>query len=120
MNAETLDLIQVDYAIDNRGAADRILPLAVDRGMGVMINLPFGRGRVFDDVQGKELPSWAAEFDCKSWAQFFLKYIVANAAVTCAVPGTAQIKYVMDNLGGGQGRLPSAAMLKRMEDFVGG
>ena len=120
MKTETLDMIQVDYAIDNRGAAERLLPLAVDRGIGVMINLPFGRGRVFQDVQGKDLPSWAAEIDCKSWAQFFLKYIVANPAVTCVVPGTAQIKYVMDNLGGAQGRLPSAAMLKRMEDFVGG
>lgn len=120
MKSETLDVIQVDYAIDNRGVADRILPLAVDRGMGVMINLPFGRGRVFQEVQGKELPSWVAEFDCKSWAQFFLKYIVANPAVTCVVPGTAQIKYVTDNLGGAQGRLPTKEMLKRMEDFVGG
>jgi aryl-alcohol dehydrogenase-like predicted oxidoreductase len=120
MKSETLDVIQVDYAIDNRGVADRILPLAVDRGMGVMINLPFGRGRVFQEVQGKELPAWAAEFDCKSWAQFFLKYIVANPAVTCVVPGTAQIKYVPDNLGGAQGRLPTKDMLKRMEDFVGG
>lgn len=120
MKSETLDVIQVDYAIDNRGVAERILPLAVDRGMAVMINLPFGRGRVFQDVQGKDLPSWASEFDCKSWAQFFLKYIVANTAVTCVVPGTAQIKYVADNLGGAQGRLPSKDMLKRMEEFVGG
>lgn len=120
MKTETLDMIQVDYAIDNRGVADRLLPLAADRGMGVMINLPFGRGRVFQEVQGKALPPWASEFDCKTWAQFFLKYIVAHPAVTCVVPGTAQVKYVADNLAGAQGRLPSAAMLRRMEEFVGG
>jgi aryl-alcohol dehydrogenase-like predicted oxidoreductase len=119
MKVEMLDVIQVDYAIDNRGVADRILPLAKDRGMGVMINLPFGRGRVFQEVQGKALPAWASEFDCKTWAQFFLKYIVANPVVTCVVPGTAQVKYVADNLAGAQGRLPDAAMLKKMEAFVG-
>jgi len=100
--------------------ADRLLPLAADRGMAVMVNLPFGRGRVFQEVQGKELPAWAADFDCKTWAQFFLKYIVANPAVTCVVPGTAQIKYVADNLGGAQGRLPTPEMLRKMEQFIGG
>ena len=120
MKAETIDVVQMDYAIDNRGVADRLLPLAVDRGMAVMINLPFGRGRVFQEVQGKELPAWTAEFDCKTWAQFFLKYIVANPTVTCVVPGTAQIKYVSDNLRGAQGRLPTPEMLRKMEQFVGG
>ena len=71
---EALDFIQIDYALDNRNAAENILPLAVERGMAVMINLPFGRGRLFDAVRGKALPEWAAEFDCTSWAQFFLKY----------------------------------------------
>lgn len=118
MGAETIDLIQVDYAIDNRNAADRILPLAKDRGMGVMVNLPFGRGRVFQEVQGQPLPPWAADFDCRSWAQFFLKYIVAHPAVTCVVPGTAQLKYVDDNLAGARGRLPDAALLTRMEALV--
>ena len=91
MKAEALDFIQVDYALDNRKADERILPLAADRGMAVMINLPFGRGRLFNAVQGKKLPSWASEFDCVSWAQFFLKYIVSHPAVTCAVPGTAKV-----------------------------
>lgn len=118
MKTEALDVIQVDYAIDNRGVADRLLPLAADRGVGVMINLPFGRGRVFQAVQGRELPPWAAEFDCKTWAQFFLKYIVAHPAVTCVVPGTAQVKYVADNLAGAQGRLPTPALLRRMEEYV--
>jgi aryl-alcohol dehydrogenase-like predicted oxidoreductase len=118
LQAEKLDFIQVDYAIDNRGAEERILPLAADRGAAVMTNLPFGRGRVFKAVQGKALPDWAAEFDCESWPQFFLKYIVSHPAVTCAIPGTAQVKYVSDNFGAARGRLPGAEVRKRMEEFV--
>ena len=118
MKRETLDFIQIDYALDNRNAHDRIIPLAKDRGMGVMINLPFGRDRLFSAVQGKPLPAWAAEFDCKAWAQFFLKYIVGNEAVTCAIPGMAKTEYVDDNVGAAQGRLPDAAMRKRMEAFI--
>jgi aryl-alcohol dehydrogenase-like predicted oxidoreductase len=120
MRAETLDCIQVDYALDNRKADQRILPLAADRGMGAMINLPFGRGRLFTAVQGKSLPPWAVEFDCSSWAQFFLKYIVSHPAVTCALPGTAKVEYLVDNLGAAQGRLPDAAMRRRMESFIDG
>lgn len=118
MKKETLDFIQVDYALDNRDAGDRIIPLAPDRGMAVMINLPFGRGRLFNAVQGKKLPEWASEFDCASWAQFFLKYIVSHPAITCAVPGMARPEYVVDNLGAARGRLPDAAMRKRMEQFI--
>jgi len=118
MRAETLDFIQVDYALDNRAAAATILPLAADRGMAVMINLPFGRGRLFQAVQGKALPPWASSFDCASWAQFFLKYIVSHPAVTCCVPGTAKVEYLLDNLGAAQGRLPDAAMRRRMEEFI--
>jgi aryl-alcohol dehydrogenase-like predicted oxidoreductase len=86
--------------------------------MAVMINLPFGRGRLFNAVQGKQLPEWAADFDCKSWAQFFLKYIVSHPAVTCAVPGMAKAEYVRDNIGAAHGRLPDAAMRRRMENFI--
>jgi aryl-alcohol dehydrogenase-like predicted oxidoreductase len=120
MRAEALDFIQVDYALDNRKADQRILPLAADRGIGAMINLPFGRGRLFTAVQGKSLPPWAVEFDCSSWAQFFLKYIVSHPAVTCALPGTAKVEYLVDNLGAAQGRLPDAAMRRRMESFIDG
>jgi aryl-alcohol dehydrogenase-like predicted oxidoreductase len=88
--------------------------------MAVMINLPFGRGRLFNAVQGKKLPEWAAEIDCTSWAQFFLKYIVSHPAVTCAVPGMARAEYVSDNLGSARGRLPDAAMRRRMETFIDG
>ena len=118
MKKETLDFIQVDYALDNRDAGERIIPLAADRGMAVMINLPFGRGRLFNAVQGKKLPEWAGEFDCQSWAQFFLKYIVSHPAITCAVPGMAQAKYVVDNLGAARGRLPDAAARRKMEQFI--
>jgi aryl-alcohol dehydrogenase-like predicted oxidoreductase len=120
MKQEALDFIQVDYALDNRDAGERIIPLAGDRGMAVMINLPFGRGRLFNAVQGKKLPEWASEFDCTSWAQFFLKYIVSHPAVTCAVPGMAKAEYVVDNLGAARGRLPDAAMRRRMEKFIDG
>ncbi|MGH7927336.1 MAG: aldo/keto reductase [Candidatus Binatia bacterium] len=118
MKKETLDFIQVDYALDNRDAGERILPLAADRGMAVMVNLPFGRGRLFKAVQGKKLPPWAADFDCASWPQFFLKYIVSHPAVTCAIPGMAKPEYVVDNVGAARGRLPDAAMRKRMEQFI--
>lgn len=120
MKKETLDFIQVDYALDNRDAGARIIPLAGDRGMAVMINLPFGRGRLFKAVEGKKLPEWAAEFDCTSWPQFFLKYIVSHPSVTCAVPGMAKAEYVIDNVGAARGRLPDAAMRKRMEQFIDG
>jgi aryl-alcohol dehydrogenase-like predicted oxidoreductase len=120
MRRQALDFIQVDYALDNRGADERILPLAADRGMGVMINLPFGRGRLFDAVRGKPLPPWASEFDCRSWPQFFLKYLVSHPAVTCAVPGMARPEYVEDNLGAARGRLPDPAMRRRMERFIDG
>jgi aryl-alcohol dehydrogenase-like predicted oxidoreductase len=118
MRREALDFIQVDYALDNRGAGERILPLAADRGMAAMINLPFGRGRLFDAVRGRSLPAWAAEFDCASWPQFFLKYIVSHPAVTCAVPGMARPEYADDNLGAAHGRLPDAGLRRRMESFI--
>jgi aryl-alcohol dehydrogenase-like predicted oxidoreductase len=118
MRRERLDFIQVDYALDNRGAGERILPIAAERGMAVMVNLPFGRGRLFDAVRGKALPGWAAELDCASWPQFFLKYIVSHPAVTCAVPGMARPEYVEDNLGAARGRLPDAGLRRRMEAFI--
>jgi aryl-alcohol dehydrogenase-like predicted oxidoreductase len=118
MRRETLDSIQVDYALDNRGSAERIIPLARDRGMAVFINLPFGRGRLFNATQGKPLPEWASEFDCRTWAQFFLKYLVSHEAVTCVVPGMARPEYVVDNIQAAQGRLPDAVMRRRMESFI--
>lgn len=117
MRRETLDAIQIDYAPDNRKAGERVIPLAMDRGMAVFINLPFGRGRVFRATEGKPLPAWAAEIDAVTWPQLVLKYIVSNPAVTCAVPGMAQVRYVDDNMKAAEGRLPDAAMRRRMEQF---
>lgn len=115
---ETLDFIQFDYAIDDRAAGERFLAMAADRRMAVTINLPFGRRRLFATVQNQVLPDWAKEFDCKSWAQFFLKYIVAHPGVTCAIPGTRRVEHLLDNIQAAQGRLPDAAMRRRMEQFI--
>jgi aryl-alcohol dehydrogenase-like predicted oxidoreductase len=118
MKSHKVDFIQVDFAIDNRNAQDRILPLAADREFGVLINLPFGRGRPFQKVQGKPLPGWAKDIDCVDWSQVFLKYIVSHPAVTCVIPGTEKVEYLKLNLGAARGRLPDAALRKRMEqDF---
>lgn len=118
MGREKLDFIQVDYALDNRAVARRILPTAQDRGVAVMLNLPFGRGRLFQAVQGKPLPPWATELGCTSWAQVFLKYLVSHPAVTCAAPGMAKPEYVRDNLGAATGPMPDAAGRRRMEEFI--
>jgi aryl-alcohol dehydrogenase-like predicted oxidoreductase len=117
MRAHTLDFVQVDLAIDNRSAQERIIPLAADRGMGVLINLPFGRTRVFQKVLNTPLPDWAAEIDATSWAQIFLKYIVSNPAVTAVIPGTATIPFLIDNNNAARGRLPDAAMRKMIERY---
>ena len=117
MKARTLDFVQVDYALDNRKAGDRILPLAADRGMAVMVNLPFGRGRLFAAVRNKPLPDWAKEIDCTTWAQIFLKYIVSHPDATCAIPGTRRVSHLVDNMQATQGRLPDTAMRRRIERF---
>jgi aryl-alcohol dehydrogenase-like predicted oxidoreductase len=118
MRRETLDFVQVNYALDDRRAAERILPLAADRGMAVMVNVPFGRDRLLRAVQGRELPGWTADFDCASWPQFFLKYVLSHPAVTCPIPGMAKASYVEDNLGAARGRMPDAAQRARMEALV--
>lgn len=117
MRAQKLDFIQLNYSLDDRTADKRLLPLALDRGMAVLVNLPFGRGRLFRETKGQKLPEWAAEFDCSSWAQFFLKYIVSHPAVTCAIPGTRTVAHVIDNFGAAQGRLPDAGQRRRQEQF---
>lgn len=118
MRREPLDVIQVDYALDNRGAGDRILPLAQEKGLAVMINLPFGRGRLFEATQGRPLPDWAAEIGATTWAQIFLKYIVSHPARPIAIPGMAQVRYVEDNMGAARGPLPDAALRRRMEQYI--
>lgn len=118
MKREPLDFIQVDYAIDNREAADRILPLAKDRNMAVLVNLPFGRGRVLQAFRDRELPQWARELGITSWAQFALKYVVSHPAVTSAIPGTAKMEYLVDNLGASRGDLPDEATRQKMVQLI--
>ncbi len=114
---EPLDFVQFSYNIENRIAEERLLPLAAERGMAVLINRPYQRGTLFRKVKGKALPDWAAEFDCKSWGQFFLKFIVSHPAVTCVIPATAKVHHMKDNMAAGFGRLPDEAMRKRMVDY---
>jgi aryl-alcohol dehydrogenase-like predicted oxidoreductase len=118
MRREELDCIQVDYAMDNRSAAERILPLAQEKGIAVMINLPFGRGRLFSATRGMDLPGWATEIGATTWAQIFLKYIISHPSRPIAIPGTDKVEYVEDNLGAAMGPLPDAALRLRMEQFI--
>ncbi|MEJ2339378.1 MAG: aldo/keto reductase [Gemmatimonadales bacterium] len=117
MREQTMDFIQVNYSLGDRGAGERILPLAADRGMAVLVNLPYARGRLFQKVGDRPLPRWAAEFDCESWGQFFLKFVLSEPAVTCAIPGTAKMTYLEDNLGAARGRLPDPELRQRMITF---
>ena len=118
MREEPLDFIGVDYAVDNRESAKMILPLARERGIAVLVYVPFGRTRLWNRVEGKELPEWAAEFDASSWAQFFLKFVAAHPAVTAITPATSKPHHMLDNIGGATGRLPDEAMQQRMIEFV--
>lgn len=118
MRKEPLDFIGVDYAIDNRHAEATILPLAQERKMGVFAYAPFGRTRLFRRVGNQPLPDFAKEFDAQTWAQFFLKFVVSHPAITVTTPATSQAKNMIDNIGGGIGRLPDEAMRKRMVAFV--
>jgi aryl-alcohol dehydrogenase-like predicted oxidoreductase len=117
MREQTMDFIQVNYSLGDRGAGERILPLAADRGMAVLVNLPYARGRLFQKVGDRPLPRWAAEFDCESWGQFFLKFVLSEPVVTCAIPGTAKMTYLEDNLGAARGRLPDPELRQRMITF---
>ncbi|HYC88011.1 MAG TPA: aldo/keto reductase [Thermoanaerobaculia bacterium] len=118
MKNEPLDFIQIDYAIDNRAAEERILPLAADRKIAVLTNLPFGRGRVLNAFKGKPVPEWAQELGITTWAQFALKWVVSHPAVTSAIPGTAKLEYLRDNLGAARGPLPDAATRKKMVELL--
>jgi diketogulonate reductase-like aldo/keto reductase len=118
MRAEELDFLQINYSLMEPDAEERILPLAQDRHLAVLINRPFGGGDVFARVRSKPLPEWAAEFDCRSWAQFFLKWIVAHPVVTCAIPATNNLAHLEDNMAAGTGRLPDEATRKKMVEFV--
>ncbi len=116
---EGIDFIQVDYSIDNRGVEERILPLARDRGMAVLCNLPFGRSRLFERAGDRPVPEFARPF-CESWAQYFLKFIASHPAVTAAIPGTATMTYLRDNIGSARGRLPGEDVRREMLAYYQG
>ena len=115
MRAEELDFVQLDYSLEQREAAERLLPLAADRGMAVMVNRALGGGRLFGTVGNRPLPDWAHDFDCTTWAQFLLKYAVSHPAVTVAIPGMTKVHHVDDDLAAAYGRLPDAGERGRME-----
>jgi aryl-alcohol dehydrogenase-like predicted oxidoreductase len=112
------DFVQFNYSLAEREAEVRLLPVAAKTGTAVIVNRPFAQGELFSKVRGRTLPSWAAEFDCDSWAQFFLKYILAHPAVTCAIPGTGKVRHMVDNLKAGAGRRPSEQQRERMVDLI--
>jgi aryl-alcohol dehydrogenase-like predicted oxidoreductase len=141
MRNEPIDFIGIDYAVDNRSAEEVILPLALERGIGVLVYLPFGRGRMWARIGDRPLPDWAAEFDAYTWAQLMLKYVIAHPAVTVACdaytwaqlmlkyviahpavtvacPGTSDPTHMADNLGAGRGRMPDAGQLERIVQLV--
>lgn len=118
MREMPFDFIQVNYSLEDRAAEERLLPLAQEKGMAVLVNRPFAHGRLFKATAGKTLPDWATEFDCRSWGQFFLKYVVSHTGVTCAIPGMSKVAHAEDNMGANFGRLPDADLRRRQEDFM--
>lgn len=118
MNRHTLDFIQIDYSMGNRNAADRILPMAQDKGIAVLVNLPFGRGRLFNAVGDRDLPDWAQDIDATSWAQVFLKYVMSHSSGAIPIPGTTKPHHAEDNIGAARGRLPDATLRREMEQFI--
>ncbi len=120
MRAQQLDFIGTNYAIDDRFAEKTILPLARDKGIAVLCYAPFGRSRLWARVKDRPLPAWASEIDARTWAQFFLKFVASHPDITCITPATSRATNMADNMDGGRGRLPDAAMRKRMIDFIDG
>lgn len=117
LEREPFDFVQLSYSLANREVEQQLLPLAQERGIAVLANRPFQRGAMFSAVRERPLPAWAAEIDCQSWAQVFLKFAVSHPAVTCAIPATSKPKHMRDNMAAGFGRLPDAALRRRMVEF---
>lgn len=119
MRQYPVDFVQVDYSLGNRDAAATVFPLALERKIAIMVDVPLGgrRRSLLQDVGDRPLPPWAAAIDVVSWGQFFLKYVISHPAVTCAIPGTTKLEHLVDNQLAGHGRLPDAAMRKKMEEY---
>ncbi len=117
IESESIDFVQLAYTISHPEAEERILPLAADKGVAVIVGRPFLGGADFDTLRGEPLPEWASEIDCTSWAQFFLKFILSHPAVTCVTPATSRQDQMLDNLGAGSGRLPDDSLRKKMREY---
>lgn len=117
MRQEDLDFVQLNHSIEQREAAERLMPLAADRGMAVMVNRAFGGGRIFSAMENLPVPDWAREFDCSSWAQFMLKYAISHPAATVVIPGMTKTHHVDDNMMAGRGRLPDQEERRKMAAF---
>ncbi|MDR5857469.1 aldo/keto reductase [Caballeronia sp. LZ062] len=118
LRAERVDFVQINYAANDRDAEARLLPLAADRGVAVIVNQPFGGGSLLAELRGRPLPPFAAELGCTSWAQLLLKFVLGNPAVTCVIPGTGRREYMVDNVHAGIGVYPDAALRRRIEEAV--
>src|SRR5206468_11184696 len=118
LRTEKLDFLQINYSLMEPEAEQRVLPVTQERRIAVLVNRPFGGGDIFERVRSKPLPDWAAEFDCRSWAQFFLKWIIAHPAVTCVIPATDKPRHLEDNMLAGIGPLPDAKMRRRMVELL--
>jgi diketogulonate reductase-like aldo/keto reductase len=114
LRAEQLDFVQLNYAMDDRAAEERLLPLAAERGIAVMVNRPFGGGGLLRSLLTRPLPDYAAEIGCTSWAQILLKFVLGHPAVTCVIPGTGRPEHMRDNLQAGMGRMPDTGLRERM------
>ena len=117
LQQQDFDFVQLTYNIDNLDVEEPLLSIAQDKGIAVIVNRPFQRGSLFRKVRGTPLPAWAADFDCHSWAQFFLKFTVSHPAVTCAIPATSKVKHMRDNMQACYGRLPDPGQRQRMLDY---
>lgn len=114
LRSEPLDFVQLSYNIEDRDVEARLLPLAADNGVATLINRPYQRGTLFKRVRNSELPAWAADIGCRSWGQYFLKWIVSHPAVTCAIPATSKVRHMKDNMAAGFGALPDQKMRRKM------
>ena len=118
MATEELDFVQLNYSMAERDAEERLLPLAAEKRIAVLVNRPFAEGALFNQTRGKTLPSWAKEVGCASWAQFFLKFIIGHPAVTCVIPATSKVSHLSDNMQAGTGPLPDARMRAQMVQYL--
>jgi len=118
LESEPVDFVQINYAVTEREAEQRVLPMALERGIGVIANRPFGAGNALGAVRGRPVPPWAAEIGCTSWAQLLLKFVVSHPAVTCAIPATSSLSHLQDNLHAGSAPMPDEAMRQRIASAI--